>query len=434
MELTTFAEDPAALDARGTGSIALAVGEDEHAVPPAAVLGVVGQVGGGVEVGATGAHALGRHHCAAAPLVHVLVEGFAVERKNVDGNLLGERTKFREELGEHLVGDGAGLIDRDEQFGFVATLRARVDVGVALVDALHRVGAPAADQLTDELTEDLAPVDDVGHRFADGVNQLGGHISPAVSLRVCGLDGFLDDRLDLALHVLLDLVGEALPGAVVVQRTESVHRGAEVGVVLRLFVDFLEVPLRGLHGRQLSDDLSQLHRSLLVLGPVASFGVLEGFAGNKCELGQLPLAFEVIGTGAARIEDDGVDRQVSGDVPQLRRRLLATVQVAEDEVVKLVREHASDLTGRQRGEELRVPVQDEVVPLLVEGNSRRGHVFRGDLRDVARQLREERRVLQERHEMSIQVEVGLASLEHVNTIPRCRVKLQTKFLSMITIT
>ena len=113
-----------------------------------------------------------------------------------------------------------------------------------------------------------------------------------------------------------------------------------------------------------------------------------------------------------RVHDDGVDREVRRDVPQLRRSSSATVEVPEDEVVVLVGEDTSDLPLRQFREELRVPVEDELVRFLVERHRRGGHRSRGRLLDVPAQLCEERIVLQEGDEVPVEVEIGFTVGEH----------------------
>jgi len=57
-----------------------------------------------------------------------------------------------------------------------------VDVGVALVDPLDGRGAFTAGDVADELAEDAAPIDDVGHRAADGIAKFSWDIAPAVGL------------------------------------------------------------------------------------------------------------------------------------------------------------------------------------------------------------------------------------------------------------
>jgi len=76
VKFAALAEDPATFDSRGTWFGALAVGEDEHAVPAAAVLGVVGEFGGCVEVCAAAPDAFDVWVGAAFPFDHVfLVDG-----------------------------------------------------------------------------------------------------------------------------------------------------------------------------------------------------------------------------------------------------------------------------------------------------------------------------------------------------------------------
>lgn len=57
-----------------------------------------------------------------------------------------------------------------------------MDVGVALVDPLDGRGAFTAGDVADELAEDAAPIDDVGHRAADGIAKFSWDIAPAVGL------------------------------------------------------------------------------------------------------------------------------------------------------------------------------------------------------------------------------------------------------------
>ena len=100
-------DDPAAFDARRGGDAAFAVCHDEHAVPAAAVLGIVGDAGGGVEVGAAAADSFEVWVGALFPFEGVLDVGIAVEGKDGDGDLLGQGAEFVEEEGELGVVDGA---------------------------------------------------------------------------------------------------------------------------------------------------------------------------------------------------------------------------------------------------------------------------------------------------------------------------------------
>ena len=107
VELAARAEDPAAFDARGFGFVAFAVGEDEHAVPLASVLRVVGEPGGSVEVCAAGPDAFDVGCRAAAPFDDVLVCDGVVEGEDGDRGLLRQVGEFAEESGEHFVRDAA---------------------------------------------------------------------------------------------------------------------------------------------------------------------------------------------------------------------------------------------------------------------------------------------------------------------------------------
>ena len=103
MEFAALAEDPAALDSRGTGSRAFAVGEDEHTVPLAAVLGIVGEDRGGVEVCASSADAFDVWAGAFLPFDDVLLVDGVVEGKDGDRDPFCQRGEFAEEQREHLV-------------------------------------------------------------------------------------------------------------------------------------------------------------------------------------------------------------------------------------------------------------------------------------------------------------------------------------------
>ena len=74
------------------------------------------------------------------------------------------------------------MVDCDEELGGVAALGAWVDVGVALVDALHGRGLVAAFQGADELAEDVAPIDGAGDRLADVFAEGGWDVAPPVGL------------------------------------------------------------------------------------------------------------------------------------------------------------------------------------------------------------------------------------------------------------
>jgi len=484
VKLATLAEDPATFDPRGTRLGALAVGEDEHAVPPSPVLRVVGEAGGSLEVGSAAPDPLDVRVGTLLPLDHVLLGDGVVEGKDRDGDPLRQRCKFAEEEGEHRVGDGARLVDGDEELGGVASLLARVDVGVTLVDALHRRGGVAPLQATDEVAEDVAPVDDSGHRLADLLAEVGRDVSPSVCLGI-GLPHRTFDCLgDLTLHLLAKFLWDLLPTGVVVHRVQPVlATGAgctRVGMVVTLAVvaaglvtgslliprrsllvtllfsafvatvgifriilrvtsaglwltlslavagagvlpllldlfclllEALEVPLGSLGGREGLDELCQGHGILLFLREVSVS------RGNREDAGDEATLRKGCGLVLAG-DDDRVDGEVGRDVPHLRWGLAAVAQVLEDEVVELVDEDPADLGVGETREEVRVPEQGEIVELLVVCHTCRGEVLRRDLADVPGQLREERRVLEERDEVTVQFEVGVAVAEHRSILPR----------------
>ena len=245
--LAPLGEDPATLDTGGTWRAALTVREDQDTVPSASILWVVGHDGGSIEVGATTTYPLRRYIATLAPRVEVFLESHGVEGHHVNRHFLRERSQLGEELHEHLVAHRSGLIDGHEQLRLVASLHTRMDVGVTLVDPLDGGGSAGPDEGPDEVTKHAAPVDDVAHRLSDLCNEIGRDVTPTVGLTVGVLHSLLHDRLDLALYVLSDVFRDTVPDIVIVERTEVAH---SVGVSLHLFLDLLEVPLRGLHGRQ----------------------------------------------------------------------------------------------------------------------------------------------------------------------------------------
>ena len=211
VEFAALAEDPTAFDSGGTWLGALAVGEDEHAIPLAAVLWIVGEFGGGVEVGASSADAFDVGVGALLPFDHVLLVDGVVEREDGDRDALRQGCEFAEEQREHLVGDGAGLVDGDEELGGVAAFGTRVDVGVALVDTLHRGGLVAAFQATDEVAKDVAPVDDADDRLTNFFAEVTGDVAPSAGLTVCLAYCLLDDVGHLALHLLAKFLWDLFP-------------------------------------------------------------------------------------------------------------------------------------------------------------------------------------------------------------------------------
>jgi len=425
-------DDPAALDSGGAGGRALTVGHDEHAVPLAPVLRVVDDLGGGVEVSTSASDPLGVHVASLLPFEGIAEVCCAVEGEDGDRDLLREGGEFVEEEGELAVIHASGLVDGDEELGDVATLDAGVDVGVALVDTLDGGGAFTAGDVTDELAENVAPVDELADRAADLFAEFGGDVAPSVRLGVGVLRGLLHHAVDLRGDHLLLFIGQLVPGRVVIEGVEAAE-GVTVGVrgalgvvtllafLLNLVLELLEVPLRGLPLGEVSDELGDGHGGFLLRRPLATFGTGREDAwheatGRQCHV-------RVAG-------DDRVDGEVRRHVPHLRRLLAAGREVAEDEVVELVGEDATDLLVAHRPEELRVPVQGDVVELRVEGHRRRGHVEGGRLPDVPAQFRKERRVLEERDEVPVQVEVCVRVAEHryilsqvVYTLHRSRKKI-----------
>ncbi len=405
---------PASLDSGGGRGGALPVGHDEHAVPLASVLRVVGHLGGCVEVSASASDALGRDVGSLLPFEGVSEVGGAVEGEDGDGDLLREGCKFVEEEGELAVIHASGLVDGDEELRDVATLYAGVDVGVALVDPLDGRRTFTSGDVTDELSEDVAPINELADRSPDLLSQFRGDVAPSVGLRVGVLRGFLHHAADLGGDHLLLFVRQVVPGTMVVEGVEATE-GVAVGVrgalgvvtlltfLIHLVLELLEVPLRGLILGEFSDELCDGHRVLLLLRPLTSFRRFRELTGHETSSRQGHVGV----TG-----DDAVDCQVRGHIPHLGRLLTTFREVTEDEVVELVGEDASDLLVCHATEELRVPVQRDVVVRRVEGHRCRGHVGRGRLPDVPGQLRKERRVLQEGDEVPVQVEVGVRVAEH----------------------
>src|SRR5579885_3105690 len=116
-----------------------------------------------------------------------------IEMAQRDVDLSRQRVKLAEEHLQHLVVDRAAFVDGDEQLAGVAAPDARVDVGVATVDPLDRRRSFTPDDVADELTKNVAPVDDVGNRASDLDPQLGGNVAPALGLVVSGPYGTFDD-------------------------------------------------------------------------------------------------------------------------------------------------------------------------------------------------------------------------------------------------
>ena len=189
----------------------------------------------------------------------------------------------------------------------------------------------------------------------------------------------------LVLHVLLDLLGLLLEG--------------------------VEVPFRGLAVGEGFDEGRHRHGCLFFLGGAAILAAGGEDAWDEAALGECVLLGFVV-------DDDGVDGEVGADVPHLGRILAAVGEVAEDEVVELVEEDAADLCIRHAAEELRVPVEGDVIVFRIECDACRGEVHGGDLTDVAGHLREEGGVLEEREEVAVQVVVGIAMAEHSLILPR----------------
>ena len=96
-EFAAGAEDPGTFDSRGRGFGTFAVGEDEHAVPAATILGIVGEASGCLEVGAAGADSFDVRVGAFLPFDHVFVRDGVVEGEDGDRDSFGECSKFAEE-------------------------------------------------------------------------------------------------------------------------------------------------------------------------------------------------------------------------------------------------------------------------------------------------------------------------------------------------
>jgi len=273
-----------------------------------------------------------------------------------------------------------------------------VDVGVARVDSLDGGGAVSSGDFSDELPEDVPPVDELADRAPDLLAKFSGDVSPAVRLAVSVGRRFFHDRGDLRCDHFFFLVRERVPGRVVVERVQVTHSVLIpfLLLLLDLVLQFLVVPFGRLVLGEVGDELCDGHRRFFFLRPFPALGWRREDPGHETTAGKC----HVVVTG-----DDRVDREVGRHVPHLRRGLAAGGEMTEDEVVEFMRENSSHLRVGHRGEELRVPVEGDVIELRIVGDRGGWDSVRGDFSNVSAQFREEGRVLEERDEMSIQVEV-----------------------------
>ena len=219
------------------------------------------------------------------------------------------------------------------------------------------------------MAEDVAPVDGGGDGGADLFAEFGGDVAPAVGLCVGGLGGAFDDGADLAFDEFLEVVGDGVPSVVGVERVEVAEEGVGGGAwVLLLFLfdllfDLLEVPFGGLVLGEGGDEGGDGHGSLFLGGVFTAFGTLGEDARDEAAGGEGD-----VGVAGGVVGDDGVDGQVGGDVPHLGWGFTPGGEVAEDEVVELVGEDATDLGVGHGFEEVGVPVEGDVVELGVVGD------------------------------------------------------------------
>lgn len=101
--MTTLAKDPASLDSRWARLRTLTVGKDEHTVPSASVLRVVGELGWCLEVGATSTNSFDFRVGSLLPFDHILFIDGVVEGEDGDRDPLRQRGEFAEECRQHPV-------------------------------------------------------------------------------------------------------------------------------------------------------------------------------------------------------------------------------------------------------------------------------------------------------------------------------------------
>ena len=327
-----------------------------------------------------------------------------------------------------------------------------MDVRITTVDALDRRGTLAADQRTDELLENSAPVDDGRNRPTNLGRDLVRNVAPPTRLLVGLGHSLFDDGLDLSLDVFTKLIGNFAPTFVVVHFTEDVpvsltltgltalafagtsadddlellagHFLCEVmTLLLHVLLNLREVELRRLHLRKLLDDIGKSLRSSNILGLHLRnlFRVQVGTSSrDKTDARKKPGTGNVVllGRTGGRL-DDRVDRAVSADVPQTRGRLDTADEVTVSDVAELMDDDAVDCVVRFLTQELRVVPEHESVHLDVIRDHRGGNVHRGNLGDVTRQLRPEGVLRHEDDQVPVEVEVGFTASRrfHISTLP-----------------
>lgn len=360
----TFAQDPTTLHSRAFRHWCLSICTNNVPVVLAAVLRVIDELGGCVEVSATATDSLKLRARTLLPLEDVLRIKVTIEGKDVHRGAAGERGELAEESVELSVVHRAGLVYRDRKACRVTPLDAWMDIGIPAVDALDGGGALSPGEGADELPEDRAPVDDVGDRASDLGLHGSWHATPAVGLLVRVVHCLLQDRLHSTFNIRPHLLGDVVPTAVVVHgiptnddlkvtvaglgSQEAPHRLALIvvtTVLLGLLDELEEIPLRGLHGGEGGDEV----RELFVRRPLVRWSLGEHVrahvgtrAGDETLTGKRAIFVLVGGLLRAGV-DERVDGQVGGDVPGLGWFTPAVGEVAEDEVVKLVEQDPLDL-------------------------------------------------------------------------------------------
>lgn len=173
----------------------------------------------------------------------------------------------------------------------------------------------------------------------------------ATSLVLLGLVAFVLSLV--ALGRRLDLAGS------------TTHLAFLLLLLLGLFHECIEVLLRRLKGLQPTNQ-SGNGSSLFFLLRQATILVVEinGTTGDQATLGQRQVIFIAVGALVFRV-DQGIDRQISCDIPHTIGSPTTGSEVAKDEMVVLVLQDTSNLTCRVLRQEVGIVHQRHAVELGV---------------------------------------------------------------------
>ena len=349
-----------------------------------------------LEGSSAGSEPCGRTLLALLPLEGISFVHSPIEREELEGDMLGQASEDTIDPLEVLVTDRSRHVHVYCHRRRVTPLNTGVDVGVLPIDSAEGGGLIQPLGPSDEVLEDLPPIDGVIHHLAEGLTSLSGDRAP-LAVPIAPLDRIADGSLHLPGHHLPLFVREISPALVVIHAGHSAF-AALSGLHQTGFQQGREVPVRCLALGQVLDELRHLLRTS------SSFQVLDVISRNGTARDEATL-------GEFLLRDEAVDGQVGSNVVDLVGRHPTRGAVLEDKVIDLVLQQSQDFRRVQASTECRVPIEVEI--RVLDGHSGRGDPSVPDLGHIPQHLREEGLRQKELDAEVVQIECSRLGISHL---------------------